>query len=260
MKGIAFIQTYALAVNVLREAIRDRMLHFLAGFGILLMLSSIVLGQMAVGGQERVVQNLGFWILGIWGLMAVIYLGSGIIKREIKQKTIYLVLSRPMNRVIFVLGKYVGILFVLLSLFLMLSVALLLLLRFHGIPIQFQHLIAFAFILGEWFLLGGLSLFFASFTSPVLHNFFLVGVTFLGHWSNDLRLFAENAESLFLSRFLMGIYFVLPNLEALNFREYAIYDQDVNMTLIWQAAAVMLFWILTAVTAANIVFARRKLV
>lgn len=222
MKATLFSQIWAMALNVWREAIRDRLLHLLVGSGILVMFSSIVFGQMAVGAQGRVIQNIGFWTLGIWGVIAVIYLGSGVVKREIQQKTIYLVLSRPMNRPTFIFGKYVGIILVLLSIFLMLSVAWLVLLQFHGIRIHLQHFIALGFIFGEWLLLAAISLFFASFTSPLLHNFFLVGITFLGHWSNDLRLFADNAQSIWLKKFLMGLYYALPNLEALNFREVAL--------------------------------------
>lgn len=253
-------QISALAVNVWREAIRDRLLHLLIGSGVLVMSSSIVLGQMAVGAQGRVIENMGFWTLGIWGLIAVIYLGSGVVKREIQQKTIYLVLSRPMNRPTFITGKYVGILFVLFSIFLTLAMVWLILLQLYDIRIHSQHFIAVGFIFGEWLLLAAISLFFASFTSPLLHNFFIVGIAFLGHWSNDLRLFAENAKSFFLQKFLMTLYYAVPNLEALNFREAALYDQIVSSALIWQAAGVLLAWTVTALVAANLIFCQRKLV
>ena len=121
-------------------------------------------------------------------------------------------------------------------------------------------MLALGFIFGEWMLLAAFSLFFASFTSPLLHNFFLIGITFLGHWSNDLRLFAENTANLWLNNILMGLFYTLPNLEALNFREAALYDQMVRFSLILQGAGVLLAWSMTAFVAANLIFHKRKLV
>lgn len=67
-------QIRALAVNVWREATRDRLILMLVGSGVLMMMVSLVFGQMAVGGQDRILQDMGYWIMGMWGLIAVIYL------------------------------------------------------------------------------------------------------------------------------------------------------------------------------------------
>ena len=145
----------------------------MVGFGTLLILVSLVFGQMAVGGRVRVIQNMGFWVIGLWGLFSVLYLGSNIISQELKHHTIYMILSRPVNRSVFLLGKFTGMLIVLFLIFLLLSLIWLGLLLLEGIDISPMHLIALGFILGEWVLLAAMSLFFASFTSPLLHNFFL---------------------------------------------------------------------------------------
>jgi ABC-type transport system involved in multi-copper enzyme maturation permease subunit len=259
MKSVLGFQMWALAINVWREAVRDRLLHILTGSGVVLMLFSLILGQMAVGGQDRVVQNMGFWILGIWGLLAVVYLGSNIIRQEIQQHTVYLVLSRPVNRPTFLLGKFIGVLLVLLSIFCLLAAAWLAIMQLKAIPLTTMHFWALAFIFGEWILLAAFSLFFASFTSPLLHNFFLVGVTFLGHWSNDLRIFAVNAQALWLKKLLNILYYILPNIEALNFREAALYNEAISSGLLMEGAVVLIGWIATALAGANLLFARRRL-
>lgn len=259
MKSAFRSQLWAMATNVWLEAIRDRLLYILTGSGILALLSSLILGEMAVGGQERVVQNIGFWVMGIWGLLAVIYLGSNIVRQEIERHTVYLVLSRPVNRPTFLVGKFIGMVLVLFSAFCLLAAACLALMQFKAIPLTILHFWALIFIFGEWILLAAFSIFFASFTSPLLHNFFLVGVTFLGHWSNDLRLFAENTDTLWIKKLLKGIYYALPNLEALNFREAALYNEIISSALMIEAAGVLICWISAALIAANLIFARRKL-
>lgn len=259
MIGKIIFQIWALAINVWREATRDRILLTLGGFGVLLILFSLVLGQMAVGGQERVLQNMGFAVIGFWGLLAVLYLGSNLVRQEIKKQTVYLVLSRPVGRVTFLMGKFLGMMLVLLVLFVLLVFSWLLLLWAKNIPITSQHFWALGFILGEWILLASFSLFFAAFTSSLLHNFFLVGITFLGHWSNDLRIFALNAESLWTQKLLKIIYYFLPNLEALNFREAALYKETVDPGLLLQGVGVLSGWIISALIAANLIFLYRRI-
>jgi len=260
MKNTIWSQIWALALNVWREASRDRGIAILVVFGTLFILVSLVFGQMAVGGKTRVIQNMGFWVIGLWGLFTVLYLGANIISRELKHHTIYMVLSRPVNRSVFLIGKFTGMLIVLFVIFLLLSTMWLGLLLFENIDISITHFVALGFIFGEWVLLAALSLFFASFTSPLLHNFFLFGITFLGHWSNDLRLFAENAKDIWLQYILKIIYLILPNLEALNFREHALYQQNISFPLCSEGVVVLFFWICSALAAANFIFARRKLI
>jgi ABC-type transport system involved in multi-copper enzyme maturation permease subunit len=197
--------------------------------------------------------------MGIWGLIAVLYLGSGIIKHEIQRKTVYLVLSRPVGRPTFMLGKYFGMVLVLMSAFGLLSAAWVLIVTSRGIHLTPMHFWALGFILGEWMLLSAISLFFASFTSPMLHNFFLISISFLGHWSNELKIFADNASTEVLKTLLNTLYYLLPNLEALNFRAAAIYGDVVGQAVIWQGALVLCGWTATALIAANLIFLQRRL-
>ncbi|RLC28887.1 MAG: hypothetical protein DRH32_08300, partial [Deltaproteobacteria bacterium] len=189
-------QIKAIAFNIWLESVRDRLLIILTASGLLLLVFSMVLGRMAVGGEQRIIQDMGFWVLGIWGILAIMYLGSNIVRREFKRQTVYLVLSRPVSRPVFLCGKFFGMIIVLFSIFVILAAFWIGLLYVKSILLTDRHLWALLFIFGEWVLLASVSLFFATFTSPILHNFFIVGIAFLGHWSNDLKLFAENSKEL----------------------------------------------------------------
>ncbi|MGE0086986.1 MAG: ABC transporter permease [Desulfococcaceae bacterium] len=253
-------QIRSLSLNVWREAVRDRLVHLLAGSGIFLMIFSLVLGRMAVGGGDRVLQSSGFWIMGIWGLLAVLYLGSGIIRNEISRKTVYLILSRPVSRPVFLAGKFIGMLMVLFSAFVILASAWLILMNMAGIKTGWLHFGALLFIFGEWILMAAVSLCFASFTSPLLHNFFLTGISFLGHWSNDLRIYSENVNDVIFRYILKGLYYLLPNLEALNFREAVLYAQPLDVSVMTAGAGVLLCWMLVFLISANLIFVNRKLI
>ena len=259
MFRLALIQMRAIAVNVWRASIRDRILLILWASALVCLMFSLTLGKMTFGDELRTLQTTGFWVMGIWGLISVLYLGSNIVRQEIYQKTIYFVLSRPVHRTSFLLGKFFGMIIVLASLFVILALCWLVILLSKGVPLNAGHFVALGFIFGEWVLLASFSLFFAAFTSPLLHNFFLVGLSFLGHWSRDLYLFSQNAESAIAKTLLSIIYHVLPNLDALNFRQAALYNEPINAGLLVLAGGVLLAWMLFALVGANLIFSRRKL-
>ena len=254
-----FYQIKALAVAVWKESTRDRAFLSLSASGILLLFFSIILGRMAVGGYDRVIQNMGMWVLGTWGLISAAYIGANLIRNEFQRQTAYLILSRPVTRTVFLLGKFMGMVAVVTVIFLVLSLVWIVIMNGKSVPVTTNHIIAMAFIWGEWILLAAFSLFFASFTSPVMQVFFLTGISFLGHWARDLKILAEQMESPAVRMLLEGIYYVLPNLEAVNFREAALYNETITAALAWQAAGVLAGWILTALIAADLIFSRRKL-
>ncbi len=253
-----FFQIRAIAVNVWRESIRNRSLHILTGSALLFLCFSLVLGEMAVGGRERIVQNAAFWMFGTWGLLATIYLGANIIKQEYQRRTVYLILSRPVTRPVFLTGKFLGISLVLLCIFCSLFLFTILIFKIAPVKITAMHIIALLFIFGEWILLAAMSIFFAAFTSPVLQGFFMVGIYFTSHWSKDLYIFASNSQEMLLKNTLNIIYYILPNLEALNYRGDALYGRVVSHQLFLEGALVLICWTAVFFTAANLIFSARR--
>ncbi|MGB5218711.1 MAG: hypothetical protein WBN66_10485 [Smithella sp.] len=252
-------QIKALALAVWKESTRDRALISLSGSGIILLLFSIILGKMAVGGYDRVIQNMGMWVLGTWGLISSAYIGASLIRNEFQRQTAYLILSRPVTRTVFLMGKFAGMIVVISTIFLILACVWLVIMSAKSIAITPSHFIAIGFIWGEWVLLAAFSLLLASFTSPVMQVFCLTGISFLGHWARDLKAFAERLDSPFLRQIFEGIYYILPNLEAVNFRDAALYGEPISGILMLEAFVVLLGWILTSLIAANLIFSRRKL-
>ncbi len=167
-------QIRAIAVNVWRESIRNKSMYVLTGSAFLFLCFSMVLGEMAVGGQERIVQNATFWMFGTWGLLSSIYLGANIIKQEYQHRTVYLILSRPVTRFAFLSGKFLGMLLVLICIFCSLFLFTILIFKLVSVQITGMHIVALMFIFGEWILLASMNIFFAAFTSPILQGFFML--------------------------------------------------------------------------------------
>ena len=260
MTKFKFYQIYAIAFSMIKEFFRNRYLSIFLIVGLLMFFIAYILGNMAVGGSERILQNFGFWIIGMWGLALSVVLGSKIIKDEFQKKTIYMILSRPVNREIFILGKFSGMVFLMTLLFVIFSSAWLLQLFIADIPITFNHLISLLFIFFEWILLAVFSMFFACFTSPLLHSLFLIAIYFVGHSIKSLYVFAQNSDTIFLKSGLLLIYYAFPNLEAINFRTFALYKENISMTLIFQGLTVSISWTVTVLFASILIFTYKKVI
>ena len=252
-------QILSLSVNLLRENIRNKAFSVLSVTGFIFLGCGLILSTMAVGNPVRVIQDSGFWILGFWGLLGSVFFGLSAISHEIKNKTLYLILSRPLSRNIFILGKFLGIVFLMSILFVCLSIIFVIQLSLSGGFPDFQLLIALGFVFIEWIVLAAFSICFASFTSPFLHAFFLSALYFLGHWSNSLYLYSRNIDDWLLKKILMIIYNIFPNLEALNYRPFALYKDVIDHSIMIKSVLVGFSWGFSALVAALLIFNLKKM-
>ena len=100
---------WAIALNTFREAVRDRVLYGVVGFGALVQLFALALGELALNEQARVVRDVGIATVSLFSVIAAVFLGSSLLYKEIERKTLYVILPKPIRRDQFLLGKYVGI-------------------------------------------------------------------------------------------------------------------------------------------------------
>lgn len=253
------IQIMTLSFNIVRENMRNKTFLTLLFFGIILFVVSDILGNMSIGDKKRVVQNMGFWIMGTWGLISAIFLGTQVIRQEIAQKTIYIILSRPVSRTNFLIGKFCGIVLVMLILFFLLSSAFSIQLLMAGKPLTGPFFMTLFFIFSEWIVLASFSISFAVMTSPLLHGFILTSIFFLGHWSKYLYIYSVNTSEFFLKKTLVFLYYILPNLEALNYRGAALYNEPIELNLMIKSALLSASWSITALLVAILIFRSRRL-
>ncbi|GAB6145135.1 ABC transporter permease [Desulfocicer niacini] len=253
------IQIMTLAFNIVRENMRNKTFIILFLSGVMFFVLSDILGNMAIGDKKRVILNMGFWIMGYWGVISAIFLGAQVIQQEITKKTIYLILSRPVGRTEFFIGKFCGIVVVMAILFFMLSSAFSIQLLIAGKSLTFSFFITLFFIFSEWVVLAAFSLLFAVMTSPLLHGFILTSLFFLGHWSKYLYIYSVNTSEIFLKKLLILLYHALPNLEALNYRAPTLYNEPIELNMMIKSLLLSCSWSITALLVAILIFRSRRL-
>src|SRR5205085_9624804 len=99
-----------IAYNTYREAVRDRVLYNLIAFALLMTAAAVLVGQISIQIERLVVINLGLTAISLFGIIIAIFIGIGLVSKEIEKKTLYTILSRPVRRWEFIAGKYLGLL------------------------------------------------------------------------------------------------------------------------------------------------------
>jgi ABC-type transport system involved in multi-copper enzyme maturation permease subunit len=219
-----------IALNTFREAIRDRILYLLLVFALLLMGSAQVLSLLTVGGEEKIIKDLGLASISLFGVLTAVFIGVSLVSKEIERRTIYTIVSKPIHRYEFLLGKYCG-----LALTLGVNTAimtaffyLLLLLKGFADP---RLLVAIALIYMELLLVTAFATLFSAFSTPILSTLFSLSLYLVGHltWSFDL-LRAHIAGA--AGRALCSVLFlVLPNLEIFNIKGEVVHGSPIPLSL-----------------------------
>jgi len=103
-------KVWAIAFNTFKEAVRNRILYILLIFAIVLLLFSGVARELTISAQDKIIRSLGLGCINIFGLLIAVFVGIGLVYNELDKKTIYTIISKPIDRWQFILGKYFGLL------------------------------------------------------------------------------------------------------------------------------------------------------
>ena len=103
------------ALSVFRESVRDRVPYNLVLFAVLLIASSFLLGQLTAGQDVKIIKDLGLAATVVFGLFIAIFIGIGLVSKEVERRSIYSLLSKPVSRAQFIAGKYAGLVLTLRS-------------------------------------------------------------------------------------------------------------------------------------------------
>jgi ABC-type transport system involved in multi-copper enzyme maturation permease subunit len=252
------VKIWTIALNTFREAIRDRILYNLLFFALLIMVLSLSIGNLTLGQQSKIVQDVGLASMSIFGLLVAVFVGIQLVYKEIQRRTVYVLLAKPVARHEFVIGKYLGLV---LTLVLNVAVMSLFLFAILGFVVNLAptalHLAGILLILMELMVVTAVALFFSTFSTPMLSAMFTMGVFIIGHLSGDLRVLGAASQAFGVRELTTAIYYVLPNLENFNLKTEIVYELAVPPGRVLFALAYGFLYIGLLLLAAALVFRRR---
>jgi len=249
------MKVLAIALNTFREAIRDRILYLLLVFAVLLIGSSRALSLLTVGSEEKIVKDIGLAAISLFGVATAIFVGVGLVFKEIEKRTIYTLVSKPIVRSHFILGKYLGLVLVLavnVSIMTACFYGLLLVKGWADAAIASAVFLT----LVELLLVTAIAIFFSSFSTPILSSLFTVTAYVIGHVSWGLLMLAERVNG--LGRGIChALYWCLPNLERLNVRGMVVHGADVPLDQVLTATVYGVSYTIIVLGLAMMMFRRR---
>jgi ABC-type transport system involved in multi-copper enzyme maturation permease subunit len=262
--------TAAIAVSVFRESVRDKVFYNLVLFAVLMMASSFLIGQLTAGQDVKIIKDLGLAATSMFGLFIAVFIGIGLVSKEVERRSIYSLLAKPIARYQLVLGKYCGLTLTLAANMAVMAVALYSVLAYMawGVPpgaraawdapaLDPALLKAMALIFAELMLVTALALFFSTFSSPMLSAALTFGLYVVGHFSADLRNFQQVVDSPAAAAFARGLYWVLPNLAQFDVKSDVVHGVHVPLGYLAITGAYAALYITMLLTLAALVFSRR---
>lgn len=254
----SFGRIAAIARNAFREAVRDRVLYNLVLFVLLLTGAAIFLGELTAGQEARVIVNMGLSAMLLFGVFISIFVGVGLVYKEIERRTIYAIFAKPVGRGEFLIGKYLGLCLTLLVNVSVMTVGIALALVY----VKGNHLIgsllpAVFLIFLELMIITAVALLFSSFSSPALSALLSFFIFIIGHFSADMKTFAAGLGSL-AQYFFTFLYYVLPNLANYEFITPAAHGKMPMGSMIFAATAYTIVYVAILLSIATLVFNRRN--
>src|SRR5688572_22199309 len=268
MRTIALV-----ALHVFRDSVRDKVLYSIVAFAVLLMAASYLIGQLTAGQDLKIIKDLGLAAMSLFGLFIAIFIGIGLIAREIDRRSIYAVLAKPVRRHEFIVGKYLGLVGTLLVNLGVMAVAYYVVLAYMGwmlpasavlaspsAPTDPRLLWAIAMIACELSLVTAVALFWSTFSSSALLSAALtIGLYVAGQFGADLRNLDQAVASPVAASVGRALYYILPNFAAFDIKAQVVHGLPIERGFLLLNVAYAVAYITLLLIGSVIIFSRRDL-
>lgn len=224
------MQLALVARNTFRESVRDRVLYNLIFFALLMIASSLFLGELAIGSEQKIIVRFGLSFMRFFGMLIAIFIGIQLVYKEIERRTIYSLLSKPVRRAELIAGKFCGLSMTLGVNSLVLTAGILVTLCYlaGGYSALMASVVPAAYLVFlELLVVTAVALLLSTVTTPVLAAVMTFLVYIAGNFSTDFRTMAGESASAIGSAVLWALYYVLPNLSNFNRIDAAAYGDAI---------------------------------
>ncbi len=258
------------AVNVFKESIRDRVPYNLVLFAVLLIASSYLIGELTAGQDVKIIKDLGLAATAVFGLFIAIFIGIGLVSKEVERRSIYALLAKPISRPQFIIGKYAGLVLTLAVNVAVMTIALYIVLAYltwmataevragwdaPGVDPRMLKAVALMFV--ELMVVTAVALLFSTFSTPVLAAALTLGLYVVGHFNADLKNFdriVESRPAVWLAR---AVYHLVPDFSAFDVKTEAVHGLPVPAGYMAATAAYGLAYVAALLALSLVIFSRK---
>ena len=258
---MSLARVFTIASNVFREVVRDRILWIIGFYALLLGITSQILPQIAGATDDKIFLDFGLAAMSVLGLIVAIFVGTGLVNKEIEKRTVLVLIAKPISHSEFITGKHLGLSAVLAALITAMTVIYLLLLQSSQIDYPLGSiLLAAVYLFLQLCLITAIAITLGVFTSSLLATMLSFGVYLMGNLSQDLVAFGRLSKNPGLESLTRNLYLVLPDLSRLDLKNQAVYGSEAlpnPLTLVANASYGLVYTVLV-LAIAIIIFSRRE--
>jgi len=217
MGRMTMMRTFVIAKNVFQEVVRDRILYIIGFYVLLLAVAIRALPEFAASTEDKMFLDFGLVAMSFISLIIAVFVGTGLINKEIDKRTILLLIAKPVSRGEIVTGKFFG-------LFVSMTAIYLLFLQFGNIPHTTPSiLIAVLFLCLQLSLMTAVAITFGVFTSSLLAIALTFAVYLVGNITQNIVEFSRLSRNPAMEGISQILYLILPDLSRLDLKNDAVY-------------------------------------
>ena len=247
----------AIAANTVRDAVRNRVLYALVFFALVMIGTSTLLATLSYVERDRILQDVGLGAIRFFGAAIAIFMGVGLIHREVERRTIYTILSKPVTRAHFLAGKYLGLVATLWLQLAIMAAAFVGVSLVAGARLGAGHALALGLVALELAVVVAFATLFSSFATPFLAACYSLGLYLVGHLTRDLRALGASSDSELAKQVTTRVHRVFPDLAAMNRSIEAVHGLPIPLPEVGWALLAGVAWCLGFLLVAVLVFERR---
>lgn len=250
-----------IAVHTFKEAIRERVLYNLIVFALLLIGSAVLFASISLGVERLMLVNLGLSSIEIFGLLMATFIGVGLVSKETGRRTIQNILSKPVRRFEFIIGKYLGLMLTLVVNTAIMAAGFYLALYYverHLGRADLLLLEAIHFILPQFALVVGLALLFSCISTPILSAFFTFCLYVVGNFLGDIRWLGHKSGSAIFGSITTLLYYLLPNFSNFQVISQSAHGSAVPSYLLTSGSLYALLYVIILICASILIFEEQE--
>ncbi len=247
-----------IAKNTFRQVIRDKILYGIVIFAFIFIGSTAVLSSLAIEDSIFIIKTLGLAGIYIFGLIITVFLGGYLVYDEVEKRTTYILLAKPVTRTNIIIGKFLGLLAGIALLTFLMTAAYLVVVYANGGGMDYYAFINVWLELCETALLIAFLILFSVFTTPLASTIYTILIIYIGHLLGLIQAYAMKSAGL-TKDLLLGIYYVLPNLEKFDIRSLIAHNLHISRSEMFFSSAYALVYIVFLLYIAGTVFNKKDL-
>jgi ABC-type transport system involved in multi-copper enzyme maturation permease subunit len=253
-------RTFAIARYTFHEAIRNKILYSILFFAVALILLGLGIGAASLGQDERILRDVGLFALSFFGDVVAIFVGVTLMYQELQRKSIYTILSKPVARAEYFVGRYLGICMILALQALLMGALLTGAMMIRGDTLQAGWFAALWLAWVESIIVAAIAMFFSSFSTPYVSGFLTLGVLVVGRLLADLEAFLPRIESGLTRAALRAVVAVAPDLNLFTLTTQLTHDIAIPFVYVWHTSFYGVCYLLFFLLVGALIFQRRDFI